>query len=82
MKRSTRVAIAQETVAIVERGSYVAPSGRTVDIADAVRACLDGTRHFTPEDLKRLRKEVLTSPSPTYSTRIEVAFRRHLLSDA
>lgn len=39
-----RAAIARETVAIVERGHYVAPSGRRVDIADPVRACVAATR--------------------------------------
>lgn len=40
---------AAEAVAITDRGSYVAPSGRTVDIADDVRRAVAGTTDIRPD---------------------------------
>ena len=71
VKRSTGKEIAEETVSIVERGSYEA-GGRTIDIAAAVSACLDGTRFFTPEELKRLRRDVAGRPAAGLATAFEV----------
>ncbi|WP_210420130.1 TIGR02452 family protein [Aquisphaera giovannonii] len=70
--RSTRAAMAAETVAIVERGSYRSASGTDIGLADAVRACLDGTRFLTPEHLDAIRREVLARPSDGLDTAIEV----------
>ena len=62
MKRSTRAELARGTVEIVERGSYRSASGRVVDIAEPVRACLEATRYYPPEELERLRRDVLGHP--------------------
>jgi uncharacterized protein (TIGR02452 family) len=43
--------VARETSAIVDAGSYVAPSGARVDIARGVRAAIASTRTFSPEEL-------------------------------
>ena len=72
MKRSTRSELARETVEIVERGFYRSTSGRAVNIVDPVRECLEGTRYYTPEDLKRLRRKVLGQSGTVDSTVIEV----------
>jgi uncharacterized protein (TIGR02452 family) len=72
MTRSTRAELAKETVEIVERGSYRSPLGNVVDIADPVRACLDGTRFYPPEELEQIRRDVLALPSPGIPTVIEV----------
>ena len=72
MKRSTRQELAKQTVEIVERGTYTSAAGRQIDISGSVRACLDATRQFAPEDLKRLRKNVLTRPAPGSVTQVEV----------
>ncbi len=40
--------LAQETLAICERGTYVAPSGRTVRIGDAVQRAIAGTVLYRP----------------------------------
>lgn len=64
--------LAKQTVDIVERGSYVSAGGRTVDIVSAVSACRTGTRLYAPEDLKRIRREVLTLPAEGLSTTFEV----------
>lgn len=56
------------TVEIVERGSYQSASNRPVDIAQSVRACLEATRFFAPEELERLRQEVLVRPAEGLDT--------------
>jgi uncharacterized protein (TIGR02452 family) len=60
MRRATRSELATETVAIVEKRSYRTVAGRSVDLADQVRACLRGTSYHRPEELERLRQEVLS----------------------
>lgn len=72
MKRSKRMELAKQTVEIVRRGSYQSARGGTIDIAGAIRACLDATRFFSPEDLERLRQEVLGRPAEGTSTTFEV----------
>lgn len=42
--------IAAETVAIVEKGGYQAPSGAWVDLAGAVRSAVERTRLHLPDD--------------------------------
>lgn len=72
MKRSTRAALARQTVEIVERGSYRSPSGRDIDITQHVRACRGATRFFSPEALERLRQELLARPAEVSATAFEV----------
>lgn len=72
MKRSTRAELARKTVEIVERGSYRSASGKIVDITDSVRECLGGTMFYPPEELERLRREVLDHPVEGAPTSFEV----------
>lgn len=72
MNRSVRMEMGRETVEIVERGAYTAPSGRAVDIGGSVRACLEGTRLFSPDALEGLRTEVLGRPAEGLETVLEV----------
>jgi uncharacterized protein (TIGR02452 family) len=64
--------LAQETVEIVARGSYRTKNGHLVDLSQAIRECLAGTRFFPPEELKRLRGEVLSLPAQGKATTLEV----------
>jgi uncharacterized protein (TIGR02452 family) len=73
MKRSTRMELARQTVEIVEQGSYRSVSGRVIEVAESVRACLDATRFFAPEELERIRQEILARPSEGLATTVEVA---------
>ena len=73
MKRSTRMELARQTVEIVQLGSYTSAGGRVIDIDAAVRACLDATRFYPPEDLQRIRNEVLSHPPERQTTLIESA---------
>jgi uncharacterized protein (TIGR02452 family) len=44
-------ALAQQTLAVIDAGEYVAPSGRTVRIDDAIRKAVAGTRIYGPDPL-------------------------------
>jgi uncharacterized protein (TIGR02452 family) len=72
MNRTSRAKLAQETVQIVELGTYQSPCGRTVQIGEQVRSCVGGTRYFPPEHLDQLRSDSLQSPAGL-PVRIEVA---------
>lgn len=72
MKRTTRMELAKQTVEIAERGMYTVAEGRSVDIASAVRDCLDATRLFAPSELKRLRNDVIANSAGGFDTSIEV----------
>jgi uncharacterized protein (TIGR02452 family) len=72
MSRPTRAKLAVETVEIVKRGSYTSASGRPIDIAKAVRDCLDTTRFYAPEELEQLRRVVLARPAYGLRTEFEV----------
>ncbi|NRD47386.1 TIGR02452 family protein [Corallococcus exiguus] len=62
--------IAQETVGIVERGEYVAPSGRPVLFRAQVEQALRGTLLYRPGDFARLPRSEPRAGSP--APRIEV----------
>jgi uncharacterized protein (TIGR02452 family) len=72
MKRSTRQEIANQTVAITAAGSYRLADGRAVEIAPIVRSCLDSTRFFAPEELERLRLDILARPADGDPAIIEI----------
>jgi uncharacterized protein (TIGR02452 family) len=46
--------VGQQTVELVDRGWYDAPSGARVSIAPSVRRAVEGTRLYRPEDYDRL----------------------------
>ncbi|WP_173095310.1 TIGR02452 family protein [Actinomadura verrucosospora] len=70
MSRHPRRMTAQETVAVLERGEYRAPSGHTVSIADALSRCVRDTVLYRPEALDALLRRL---PAGTgAATRIEV----------
>jgi uncharacterized protein (TIGR02452 family) len=46
-----RLAVGKETLAILERGFYEAPSGKRVELRDAIERAVRGTRHYRPGDL-------------------------------
>jgi len=72
MKRSNLKELAEQTVAIVQRGHYETADGQHVDLASQVRACVDGTKFLTPTELKARRRAALEQPSPNLETRFEV----------
>ncbi len=54
--------VARETLALCERGTYTAPSGREVDLRAAMVAAIEGTQLYTPDRLATL------APPPRVST--------------
>jgi uncharacterized protein (TIGR02452 family) len=62
--------VAQETLAILDRGNYRAPSGQTVDVRAAVAAAVEGTILHTPDDLDAL--VILPGPERAPRPRLEV----------
>ncbi|MFG2088148.1 TIGR02452 family protein [Spirillospora sp. NPDC048824] len=71
MSRHPRRMTAQETVAILERGDYPAPSGRTVSIAESLARAVQGTVLYRPDELDGLLGR-LPAAEPGTTTRIEV----------
>lgn len=51
MSRSLRSKLGQETVALCEAGRYVAPSGRTIEIGEAIHESIENTVLCLPETL-------------------------------
>ncbi len=49
--------VATETLEIISRGTYVSSSGRSVTL-EGVRAAVEGTALYRPQDLKRLEAEL------------------------
>lgn len=57
--------VAQQTLAILDRGSYVTPSGQTVSLGDAVERAVAGTRTYPPAELVALLERTAAEPSLT-----------------
>ncbi len=65
-------AIANGTIAALEKGRYTAPDGSTVDISALVAACVAGTQAYDPDELAQLREQMLTQPTNPLSTMFAV----------
>jgi uncharacterized protein (TIGR02452 family) len=61
--------VAKETLDVIERGTYAAPTGAAIDIGAPIRAAIDRTLLFRPDDFSSLWLK-LTPGAAT--TRIEV----------
>jgi uncharacterized protein (TIGR02452 family) len=64
-----RSGIAEETLIVTDRGRYMAPSGREVDISADVAAAISGTKLYRPTELGHL---VGTQATGTSVTVVEV----------
>jgi uncharacterized protein (TIGR02452 family) len=63
---------AEGTVAALERGNYVAPSGNEVDFRPLLKRCLEGTKCYKPELLVSIREQVLANPAINARTEFEL----------
>ncbi len=54
------VAIAQDTLKIMEAGYYLSPSGEQVNIAGELVSCIDQTKCYDPDRLEQIQKEVFS----------------------
>jgi len=64
--------IARETLEALERGYYAAPDGTTIDLAPLLKRCITGTDCYQPDDLDRIRSQVLVQPAQAQQTEFEV----------
>jgi uncharacterized protein (TIGR02452 family) len=67
-RRAQVVIIAEETLAAFERGYYTNADGARVDVAAPLTACLDATREYDPDELARLRDQVLARQESAATT--------------
>ncbi|MNO14731.1 hypothetical protein D3C76_43800 [compost metagenome] len=71
--RNKRAAIAQETLDILDKGNYIGPAGRLVDIAEDVKVCISDTRLYAPDELPRLNTAVLSQMGEASGQHAELA---------
>lgn len=57
------IAIAQDTVKILEVGHYFCPEGKQINIGRELVSCLAGTEYYEPETLSRIERDILSSNS-------------------
>ncbi len=55
-----RIAIAQNTLKILEDGCYLSPEGKQVKIDRQLASCLAGTAYYEPEALSAIQENVLS----------------------
>jgi uncharacterized protein (TIGR02452 family) len=71
--RDQRARTAAETVAIAQGGAYLAPSGASISIHDAVQLAIHQTQLITPGQHRSLRSRATTATSQhNFQTRFEV----------
>jgi uncharacterized protein (TIGR02452 family) len=61
------IQIASDTLAILEKGNYKSPLGQTRDIGASLKAAMDATHLYLPEEL-----ELLEVPSAQFQTQVAV----------
>jgi uncharacterized protein (TIGR02452 family) len=69
MNQQQRVEIANNTLEILEKGSYINPSGNKVDVSRPQQYAVANTKLFRPEELEDLAENI---PEPRFATSFEV----------
>jgi uncharacterized protein (TIGR02452 family) len=72
MNRQERAQIGQEAVVIASEGCYRTAGGATVDIADNVRRCVEGTRLIRPSDWPAIVRRGREAPDLGEAARADV----------
>ncbi len=67
-----RIALAQDTLKILEVGHYFSPEGQQINIGRELVSCLAGTECYEPETLSALARKVLSGPSLFANTEFTV----------
>jgi uncharacterized protein (TIGR02452 family) len=67
-----REQIAQDTLQILERGSYQTPVGRQIEMSAGLLNCIQNTRCYEPDSLTGIREQVLAQPAKFQNTIFEV----------
>lgn len=55
-----RIAIAQDTIEIINAGYYKSPTSKRIDITEKLTACVDRTKCYEPETLSQIRSQILS----------------------
>lgn len=73
--RDKRAAIAQETLNIIAKGSYMNSAGQTVNITESVRSAIAGSQLYSPEQLRTLNEDIIERIhyQPQHKAAIEVS---------
>lgn len=64
--------IARDTIQILAQGYYKVPSGKRIEVASHVKACLSKTRCYEPDGLVEIRQQVLSQPARFGKSEIKV----------
>jgi uncharacterized protein (TIGR02452 family) len=64
--------IATETLTAFEKGSYTSSAGVNIELSSLLQECMEGTRHFQPEELAALESLTPQRPSPGAPTTFAV----------
>lgn len=67
-----RMAIAENTLKILDAGYYYSPEEKRVDIDRLVATCLSGTKYYEPDELLVIEQQVLSRPPQFSNTEFEV----------
>ncbi|MDJ0737043.1 MAG: TIGR02452 family protein [Nostocaceae cyanobacterium] len=67
-----RIAIAQNTLEIIEAGYYISPGGGRVEIREELTSCISGTKCYDPDTLSQIQEEVLATTPQFSNTEFEV----------
>lgn len=67
-----KIAIAQDTLKILEAGYYSTLDGERVDISKTLTSCLAQTKCYQPDTLSHIQQEVLSQPPQFSNTEFEV----------
>lgn len=65
MSRQKRAQVAQQTVEILDRGTYTSADGREVSLVDSLAAARSSTRLYTPDQLQSLVEELPAAEGET-----------------
>jgi uncharacterized protein (TIGR02452 family) len=71
MYRQDRIAMANQTLSILEQGCYVSPQGNDIELAAALRGCITASYLVSPEQFDGLRAQ-LTPTASTEQTQFSV----------
>ncbi len=73
--RDKRAAIAQETLDLIAKGSYMNSAGQLVDIVESVQSAIAGSQLYSPEQLTTLNGDIITRihHQPQHRAAIEVS---------
>jgi uncharacterized protein (TIGR02452 family) len=67
-----RIAIAQDTLKIIEAGYYCSPEGKRIELVQQIADCVEQTKCYEPDALSKIKQGVLSDPPQFSSSEFEV----------